>query len=62
MDSQNSEGWLKTPEVCALLNVKPRTLWNWKNEGLIPYYRIGRSIRFKKAEIEASLRERNHIV
>jgi excisionase family DNA binding protein len=42
-------------EVCNLLHITLPTLHNWTKEGLITGYRIGTRIRYKRAEILATL-------
>ena len=37
------------------LNKKVRTVDNWTKRGILPYYKIGRSVSFKWSEIEAAL-------
>jgi len=34
------------------INVKPKTVYSWVTQGILPFYRIGGCIRFKKAEID----------
>lgn len=47
---------LKGKEVCSLLSISPRTLWAWQENGTLPYYKIGGSVRFKLADIEEVLK------
>ena len=42
-------------EVCNLLHITLPTLHNWTKEGLITGYRIGTRIRYKRAEVLATL-------
>jgi excisionase family DNA binding protein len=42
-------------EVCDLLHITLPTLHNWTKEGLITGYRIGTRIRYKRAEVLATL-------
>lgn len=48
---------LNTKQVAALLGIKPHTLEVARCEGTndIPYHKFKRSVRYKKAEIEAYL-------
>jgi excisionase family DNA binding protein len=41
--------------VIQLLPVSRRTLSNWQARRLIKFYRVGRTILFKRADIEAAL-------
>jgi len=44
-------------EVCNLLHITLPTLHNWTKEGLITGYRIGTRIRYKRAEVLATLNQ-----
>lgn len=49
------EPFITKPEVARRLNKKLRTVDNWMKLGLLPYYKIGRSVAFKWGEIETAL-------
>lgn len=38
-------------QVSELIEVKPSTIYSWVHAGLIPYVKLGKCIRFKKAEL-----------
>ena len=42
-------------EVSAYLHVCRRSLFNWRRAGLIPYIKLGKSVRFRVNEVEAAL-------
>jgi excisionase family DNA binding protein len=42
-------------EMAAYLRIKPRQLFNWRSDGLVPYIRIGRAIRYRRTSIDAAL-------
>ena len=46
---------LTEKEACAYLRVSKRNLYCWRMAGLIPYFKIGRAVRFKKSELDAAL-------
>ena len=46
---------LTEKDTCAYLRVSKRNLYCWRIAGLIPYYKIGRAVRFRKAELDAAL-------
>jgi excisionase family DNA binding protein len=46
---------LTEKEACAYLRVNKRNLYCWRMAGLIPYFKIGRAVRFKKTELDAAL-------
>lgn len=39
-------------DICAILAVKPSTVYKWVYEGRIPHYKIGRLVRFDPVEID----------
>ncbi len=45
-------------EVARRLNRDVRTINHWMKAGLIPYYKISRSVGFRWSEVEAVLRTR----
>lgn len=47
--------YLRAEQVIQLLPVSKRTLGNWTAEKLIPFYRVGRCVMFKRSDIEAAL-------
>ena len=46
---------LDAADVARLLKVKKRTIYEWAAEGHLPSIRIGRTVRFRRADIEALL-------
>src|SRR5258706_536116 len=42
-----AEGWVGKKAAAEHFNVSPRTFYSWMKNGVIPYVRIGRSVRFK---------------
>jgi len=54
--TENSHDHLLTEkETCAYLRVSKRNLYCWRIAGLIPYFKIGRAVRFRKSEVDAAL-------
>ncbi len=47
--------YLRADQVISVLPVSRRTLSNWQARRLIKFYRIGRTILFKRTDIEAAL-------
>jgi predicted site-specific integrase-resolvase len=59
MQTTSAKKRLTTKQVCEGWQVTPRTLQNWRNQGLVPYIRINaRVVRYDEAEIEQALRSR----
>jgi excisionase family DNA binding protein len=50
---------LNVAEVANLLGIKVSTIRAWVLERKIPYYKIGRSIRFSEQELQEFL-QKNH--
>ncbi|MBI3316378.1 MAG: helix-turn-helix domain-containing protein [Candidatus Omnitrophica bacterium] len=38
-------------QVSELIEVKRSTIYQWVHEGFIPYVKLGKTVRFKKAEL-----------
>jgi excisionase family DNA binding protein len=51
------EPFINKPEVARRLGKRVRTIDNWMQEGLLPYYKIGRSVAFKWSEVEVQLKQ-----
>lgn len=45
------EKLINVKQVSELLEVHVSTVYDWVNRGSIPYVKLGRLVRFKKAEI-----------
>lgn len=43
-------------EAAEYLRIKVRQLYNWRVSGLIPYIRIGKALRYRKAAIDQALK------
>lgn len=50
--------FLTLDELCRWLKVKPATVYDWVHIGFIPYVKLGRCLRFERAEIAAWLEAR----
>jgi len=46
---------LRPREAAALLGISGRTLWSWTKDGLLPHIKIGRTLRYPRAALEAWL-------
>jgi predicted DNA-binding transcriptional regulator AlpA len=49
------EEFINKAEVARRLKKTVRCVDNWMSRGILPYYKIGRSVAFKWSEIEAAL-------
>ena len=52
------DSFIDVPQISKLLNVRPMTIYGWIHEGLIPYYKLGRLVRFNEREIQEWLNKR----
>ncbi len=51
----NDDRLLTEKEAAEYLRIKVRQLYNWRVSGLIPYIRIGKALRYRKAAIDQAL-------
>ncbi|MGM0945106.1 MAG: helix-turn-helix domain-containing protein [Bacteroidota bacterium] len=49
--------WLKSKEVQKLLGISPGTLQTLRNQGSIPFTRLGGVIYYERSEIDICLKE-----
>lgn len=49
------EPFISKPEVARRLGKTLRTVDNWMQRGILPYYKIGRSVEFKWSDVESHL-------
>jgi hypothetical protein len=47
--------WLRTRDVCRILNLSTSTIQNLRNKNLIPFTKLEGSILYKSADIESFL-------
>ena len=53
-DDQTSQGnndYLNRKQACDFLGCSTTTLYNYQKNGLIPYYKLGKKIFYRKSEI-----------
>lgn len=51
----DSEYYLQPDDVLEMLPISRRTLSNWQRRGVLPFYRIGRVVMFKREAIAEAL-------
>lgn len=49
--------WLSNQEVAKLLRVTPRTLQNYRDQGIIPFSQVGPKIYYKASDIQKHLED-----
>lgn len=53
----NALEWADTDQTCKMLNISPRTLQKYRDEGTLPFSNIGGKKYFKLADIHRILDE-----
>lgn len=56
------EKYLTIDELCHILRVKKHYVYALTSQGLIPYTKVGRFLRFSQSEIQDWLNQRSHTV
>ncbi|HRZ32592.1 MAG TPA: helix-turn-helix domain-containing protein [Flavobacterium sp.] len=59
LQSKENDVLLTREETAKLLSVSLVTLWDWTKKDILPAYRIGNKIRYKKSEVLNSMSKRN---
>lgn len=59
MQTNEIDQLLTRTETAKMLSVSLVTLWDWTRKDLIPAYRIGNKIRYKKSEVLKALNQKN---
>ena len=54
-ENRGHEPLMTEKEMAAYLRIKPRQLFNWRVDGLVPFMRIGRSVRYRRSTVDAAL-------
>ena len=54
--SQHST-WLDNEDVMKLLHISPRTLQTWRDNGLIPFSKIGAKLYYREEDLQKLLKE-----
>lgn len=53
--TDNGDRLLTDVEACEYLRIRQRQLYNWRQQGFVPFIRIGRSIRYRKRDLDVAL-------
>ena len=51
-ENPDKEKWLGNDDDCSLLQISPRTLQSYRDNGTLPYSQIGRKCYYKVSDIE----------
>jgi len=60
MNPEAPFGWLDSPDVMKLLKISSRTLQSYRDNGILPFSKIGGKVFFKRSDIEEIL-EKNRM-
>jgi excisionase family DNA binding protein len=55
--NQQSSEVLTVTEIAGYLRVSETTVWRWCNSGKLPAFRIGRSWRMRRTDLERQIRQ-----
>ena len=53
--TRRAERLLTDVEACEYLRIRNRQLYAWRMQGLIPFIRIGRAVRYRQSDLDAAL-------
>ncbi len=59
LQTNDNDILLTREETSKLLSVSLVTLWDWTRKDIIPAYRIGNKVRYKKSEVINALQQMN---
>ena len=59
--TQIKQGAMSLPQAADYIGVSPRYLWSLKDEGVIPFVSVGSRILFRKATLDAFLKDKEVI-
>lgn len=51
-DNQEKKQWLCNEDVCGLLQISPRTLQSYRDNGILPFSQIGRKCYYRVSDVE----------
>lgn len=54
-----NEKILTREETAEMLSISLVTLWDWTRKNIVPAYRIGNKVRYKKSEVLEALKKMN---
>jgi hypothetical protein len=47
--------WLDNQDVCIILNISPRTLQTYRDNGTLPYAQVNRKMYYKPEDVQAAI-------
>jgi excisionase family DNA binding protein len=55
---EQEDVFLTTEEACKMARVSRPTLHRWKSNGLIPFIKVGKNVRYRKSDLTGLLRSK----
>jgi excisionase family DNA binding protein len=56
----DSDRLMTDKEAAEYLRIKTRQLYTWRVNGLVPFIRIGKTLRYRKSAVDAALARYAH--
>ena len=56
----NQSNWISNEEACKILNVTPRTMQNYRDNGIISFSKVGSKIYYRLNDLEEHLESHFH--
>lgn len=60
VSTTGKEEWLDNQDICKILKISKRTLQNYRDAKIIPYYKLEGKILYKFSEIEHVINNSRH--
>lgn len=60
LQNDNNNEILTREDTAKLLSISLVTLWSWTKNNILPAYRIGNKVRYKKLEVLKALQQMNN--
>lgn len=58
---EQEDVFLTTEEACKMARVSRPTLHRWKSNGLLPFIKVGKNIRYKKSDLTELLKTKTNL-
>ncbi len=59
LQTNDPDELLTREETAKLLSISTVTLWKYTNDDVVPAFRIGHKVRYKKSDVLAALKQMN---
>lgn len=58
--NEPEEDLLTIPQICRLFDISRTTVHHWKKAGMLPFYRLGARVYFKREEVLGAMEKANN--